>query len=208
MKLGTIASLGLLSVAQALPKITRTGKYLYNPEGNRFFIKVRRGDPDTGDSTRGPRGSRGVLCQASVQPLTSRVWHINLKENSPRRAMPTLQSEHRVTVVRQAIANGSGGFPEPSSYIDPLSSSQNCTRDLPYLRQLGVNAVRVYSIDPAKDHSDCMKAFDDAGIYVLYVVASSCLFDISPRFFATQECPLPPRLPRSHLKTDRSLDPR
>jgi len=195
MKLGTIASLGLLGVAQALPKITRTGKYLYNPEGNRFFIKVRPGFH--GDSTRGPRGSRGVPCQASFQALTSRAWRTNLKENSPRRAMPTPQSEHRVTVVRQAIADGSGGFPEPSSYIDPLSSSQNCTRDLPYLRQLGVNAVRVYSIDPAKDHSDCMKAFDDAGIYVLYVVASSDLFDISPRFFATQKCPLPSPTPAS-----------
>jgi len=110
-----------------------------------------------------------------------------------------LRSEHRVTFVRQAIADGSGGFPEPSSYIDPLSSSQNCTRDLPYLRQLGVNAVRVYSIDPAKDHSDCMKAFDDAGIYVLYVVAPSHHFADSTRFLAPQKCsspdpPSPPRL--------------
>jgi len=61
MKLGTIASLGLLGVAQALPKITRTGKYLYNPEGNRFFIKVRRGDSGTGDSAR--EGREGCLAK-------------------------------------------------------------------------------------------------------------------------------------------------
>jgi hypothetical protein len=53
------------------------------------------------------------------------------------------------------------------SYIDPLSSSQNCTRDLPYLKQLGVNAVRVYSVDPNENHDECMKTFDDNGIYVL-----------------------------------------
>ncbi|EJT46649.1 hypothetical protein A1Q1_04826 [Trichosporon asahii var. asahii CBS 2479] len=60
-----------------------------------------------------------------------------------------------------------GGFPEPDSYIDPLSSKDNCTRDLPHLQELGVNAVRVYSVDPSKNHDDCMKLFDDNGIYVL-----------------------------------------
>lgn len=61
----------------------------------------------------------------------------------------------------------SGGFPEPSSYIDPLSSPQNCTRDIPYLRQLGVNAVRVYSVHPNENHDACMAALDAAGIYVM-----------------------------------------
>lgn len=61
----------------------------------------------------------------------------------------------------------SGGFPEPDSYVDPLSSGANCTRDLPHLQELGVNAVRVYSVDPSKNHDDCMKLFNDNGIYVL-----------------------------------------
>lgn len=30
-----------------------------------------------------------------------------------------------------------------------------------------MNAVRVYSVDPNKNHDDCMKLFDDNGIYVL-----------------------------------------
>lgn len=33
-------ALGLLATTQALPQITRTGKYLYDPSGNRFYIKV------------------------------------------------------------------------------------------------------------------------------------------------------------------------
>jgi hypothetical protein len=61
----------------------------------------------------------------------------------------------------------SGGFPDFSSYVDPLSSATNCTRDLPFLEQLGVNAVRVYSVDPNANHDECMAAFSNASIYVM-----------------------------------------
>jgi hypothetical protein len=44
------------------------------------------------------------------------------------------------------------------SFIDPLSSGANCIRDLPYLKELGVNAVRVYSVNASTNHDDCMKA--------------------------------------------------
>lgn len=64
-----------------------------------------------------------------------------------------------------------GNFPEPASYVDPLSSGANCTRDLPYLQQLGVNALRVYSVNPQLNHDDCMRLFDENGIYVLLDVS-------------------------------------
>lgn len=35
------------------------------------------------------------------------------------------------------------------------------------MKELGVNSIRVYHVDPDADHSGCMKAFDDAGIYLL-----------------------------------------
>jgi hypothetical protein len=75
---------------------------------------------------------------------------------------------HRPVVV---LTRDSGGFPEPSSFIDPLSSGSNCTRDIPYLQQLGVNAVRVYSVNSSLNHDDCMSALDTAGIYVLLDVS-------------------------------------
>ncbi|KAF8761418.1 1,3-beta-glucanosyltransferase [Rhizoctonia solani] len=42
-----------------------------------------------------------------------------------------------------------------------------CNRDLPYLKQLGVNAVRIYSVNSQLNHDDCMAALDSAGIYTI-----------------------------------------
>lgn len=50
---------------------------------------------------------------------------------------------------------------------DPLADTTSCTRDIAYLKKLSTNTIRVYAIDPTKDHSGCMKALADAGIYVV-----------------------------------------
>ncbi|KAF2033343.1 hypothetical protein EK21DRAFT_59116 [Setomelanomma holmii] len=50
---------------------------------------------------------------------------------------------------------------------DPLADSTACKRDIEYLKKLQTNTIRVYAIDPSKDHKDCMNAFADAGIYVV-----------------------------------------
>ena len=34
------------------------------------------------------------------------------------------------------------------------------------MQDLGANTVRVYHVDPSGDHTGCMKAFSDAGIYL------------------------------------------
>ncbi|KAL6941911.1 hypothetical protein ACO0QE_003072 [Hanseniaspora vineae] len=55
-----------------------------------------------------------------------------------------------------------------TKYIDPMASPDICLRDLPYLVKLGVNTVRVYSVDPTSNHDACMDAFAKKGIYVLF----------------------------------------
>lgn len=62
---------------------------------------------------------------------------------------------------------GSGLTSTNSQYTDPLADSAACSRDIPYLRQLQTNTIRVYAIDPTADHSQCMRMLADAGIYVI-----------------------------------------
>lgn len=50
---------------------------------------------------------------------------------------------------------------------DILADVESCTRDIPLLKELDTNIIRVYSIDPKKDHSKCMGMLADAGIYVI-----------------------------------------
>ncbi|CAH2351852.1 1,3-beta-glucanosyltransferase Pga4p [[Candida] railenensis] len=54
-----------------------------------------------------------------------------------------------------------------SVLFDPLADSDTCSRDIEKFKDLGINTIRVYSIDNTADHDDCMKQLADAGIYVL-----------------------------------------
>ncbi|KAH9964549.1 glycoside hydrolase family 72 protein [Russula dissimulans] len=62
---------------------------------------------------------------------------------------------------------GNGPFSEAITFIDPLANATACARDLPYLTALGVNTIRVYSVDATQNHDSCMTALSGAGIYVI-----------------------------------------
>ncbi|KAF2864325.1 glycoside hydrolase family 72 protein [Piedraia hortae CBS 480.64] len=49
---------------------------------------------------------------------------------------------------------------------DPLVNTEQCKLDATLMKELGVNAIRVYHVDPEARHDGCMQAFSDAGIYV------------------------------------------
>jgi hypothetical protein len=50
---------------------------------------------------------------------------------------------------------------------DPLVNGVLCRRDIPYLSDASINVLTVYNIDGDKDHSECMNALAQAGIYVV-----------------------------------------
>ena len=65
---------------------------------------------------------------------------------------------------------------------DPLIDTDQCKLDAAQMKDVGANTIRVYHVDPTGDHTGCMSAFSDAGIY-LFVDLDT---------FTTQLNPSPP----------------
>lgn len=53
-----------------------------------------------------------------------------------------------------------------SLLADPIADAAGCQRDVQYFQQLGINTVRVYTVDNSANHDACMKSLADAGIYL------------------------------------------
>ncbi|KAK0667407.1 family 72 putative glycoside hydrolase [Cercophora samala] len=70
-------------------------------------------------------------------------------------------------VAYQQDSAASGKSTGSSKYNDPLADVASCRRDVPLLKQLRTNTIRTYAIDPTKNHDECMKLLDEAGIYVI-----------------------------------------
>ncbi|KAL1970919.1 hypothetical protein VTN77DRAFT_2753 [Rasamsonia byssochlamydoides] len=69
-------------------------------------------------------------------------------------------------VAYQEPVGASGNF------TDPLADVSACQRDIPYLVKLRTNTIRVYGVDPTLDHSECMNALADVGIYTIIDLGS------------------------------------
>ncbi|KAK9356939.1 Glucanosyltransferase-domain-containing protein [Lipomyces doorenjongii] len=59
---------------------------------------------------------------------------------------------------------GAANFQDGS---DPLSDPDTCARDIFLFEQLGLNTIRIYSVDPTLDHDECMSLLASAGIYLI-----------------------------------------
>ncbi|PTB47011.1 uncharacterized protein TrAFT101_003554 [Trichoderma asperellum] len=66
---------------------------------------------------------------------------------------------------------GSSGY-DPKSGKDPLSDADTCLRDAALLQVMGVNAIRVYNLDPNLNHDECASIFNAAGMYMVLDVNS------------------------------------
>jgi hypothetical protein len=51
--------------------------------------------------------------------------------------------------------------------VDPLADSTACTRDIAEFKKLGLNTVRVYTVDNTVNHDACMSALAAAGMYLV-----------------------------------------
>ncbi|KAF2748898.1 glycoside hydrolase family 72 protein [Sporormia fimetaria CBS 119925] len=49
---------------------------------------------------------------------------------------------------------------------DPIADVEGCKRDIEKFKSLGLNTIRVYTVDNTADHDECMNALADEGIYL------------------------------------------
>lgn len=54
-----------------------------------------------------------------------------------------------------------------SKLVDPMADTTTCTRDIAEFQKLGLNTVRVYTVDNTASHDACMAALAAAGIYLV-----------------------------------------
>jgi hypothetical protein len=60
-----------------------------------------------------------------------------------------------------------GGSAKFKKGSDPLSDADKCARDIYLFQKLGINTIRVYSVDPSLNHDQCMTLLASAGIYLV-----------------------------------------
>lgn len=65
-----------------------------------------------------------------------------------------------------------GGSSTFNRHDDPLSNPQRCARDIAIFQELGINTIRVYSINPELNHDICMTMLATANIYLVLDVNS------------------------------------
>ena len=47
-----------------------------------------------------------------------------------------------------------------------MTDKKSCKADIEHFKKLGINTIRVYTVDNSADHDNCMNALADEGIYV------------------------------------------
>jgi len=75
-----------------------------------------------------------------------------------------------------------GGSAAYDRHSDPLSDTEKCARDVYLMQQLGVNTVRVYTVNPKLNHDDCMTMLAAANIYLVLDVNSPLVSESINRY--------------------------
>jgi hypothetical protein len=119
--------------------------------------------PSDDDRPNSPDGSRFYIKGVAYQPQGMSVpdfCGVRLTIRSGIQARPLM------------IPTTPSLSPPPS--LTPWPTATGCARDVPILQELGVNVIRVYSVDNTLNHDSCMSALDQAGIYTMYASFHHC----------------------------------
>ncbi|KAG4410522.1 beta-glucanosyltransferase, partial [Cadophora malorum] len=54
-----------------------------------------------------------------------------------------------------------------SDLVDPIADATTCKRDIAQFQKLGINTIRIYTVDNTANHDDCMSQLAAAGIYLV-----------------------------------------
>ncbi|KAI9884547.1 MAG: beta-glucanosyltransferase [Watsoniomyces obsoletus] len=100
--------------------------------------------------------SAASVCASSVQHVKRELQAVTVKGNA------FFVGDKRFYV--RGIDYQPGGA---SNVKDPLADSKICKRDIAKFKDLGLNTIRVYSVDNSVNHDECMSALADAGIYLM-----------------------------------------
>ncbi|KAF3766626.1 family 72 glycoside hydrolase [Cryphonectria parasitica EP155] len=106
---------------------------------------------------------RTVLSLLGYASLAAAVPAINVRANY----FVNNVTGDRYQIVGVAYQPGGSSGYDPSSGTDALTNKDACLRDAALMQVLGVNAVRVYNINPDLNHDECASIFNAAGIFML-----------------------------------------
>ncbi|KAF2199549.1 1,3-beta-glucanosyltransferase gel1 [Delitschia confertaspora ATCC 74209] len=100
-------------------------------------------------------GVLSATVSASVAPRASKVTPVTVKGNA------FFAGDQRFYI--RGIDYQPGGA---SDAKDPIADTAGCKRDVAKFKKLGLNTIRVYTVDNTANHDECMNALADAGIYL------------------------------------------
>ncbi|KAJ5816256.1 Glycoside hydrolase superfamily [Penicillium robsamsonii] len=101
-------------------------------------------------------GASTVLGAATIKARASDITPITVKGNA------FFKGDERFYM--RGVDYQPGGS---SDLSDPIADVDGCKRDIKNFKELGLNTIRVYSVDNSQDHDECMNALAEAGIYLV-----------------------------------------
>ena len=89
--------------------------------------------------------------------------YVELTTQTPTPWLSSIHKQNFELHEKRLTARQTGGS---STNEDPIADTAGCQRDVAEFQKLGINTVRVYSIDNSQNHDACMEALANAGIYL------------------------------------------